>query len=152
MKSTSTPIINSRMSKRKTPAWFAEFEQHQKRKTTKTKFQTNNTTTLSIIPETERQFIWGWCQSRNLDDIFAVVALTYWVRARAHLVVNFLLHPDSKTLYMVLCIHAALKWLGYDEQHKCDFFTDLVGVRKDMKPGVHQRMEMDLLTTLNWEL
>lgn len=109
-------------------------------------------TTLSNVPETEREFIWEWCESRNLDDIFAVVALTYWVRARAEVAVDFLLEENNKRLYMVLCIHVALKWLGYDEQYKCDFFADLVCVHKAIKAQQHQRMEIDLLKALNWEM
>lgn len=147
------------MSKRKKlnrgfrAAWIAEFESNQNDKNnTTTQFQKNNTTTLSTIAHAEREFIWNWCQTRNLDDIFAVVALTYWIRAKAYLAVNFLLDPDSKKLNMVLCIHAAMKWLGYDEEHQCNFLADLVAVRRDMKPGLHQQMELDLLKTLNWEM
>ena len=108
---------------------------------------------LSKVSEAEREFFWNWCGSRHLDDIFAVVALTYWVRARAEVAVSFLFNDKNSTLYMVLCIHLALKWLGYDEENKCNFYKDLVDVvGVDLKPEVHQQMEMDLLKALNWEM
>lgn len=106
--------------------------------------------TMSKISGAERDFIWKWCEVRNLDDIFAVVALTYWVRARADIAVNFFFSDNNKTLYMVLCIHLALKWLGYDEEKKCDFRKDLVEI-ENVQPLIHRQMEIELLTALNWE-
>lgn len=139
--------------KKVTNNWFKEFEKCQhKERIQVVKFREEKQTTLSNVPETERDFVWEWCQSRNLDDIFAVVALTYWVRARAEVAVDFPLEADNKRLYMVLCIHVALKWLGYDEEHKCNFFADLVGVHKEIKAEQHQKMEIDLLKALGWEM
>ena len=110
---------------------------------------------LSKVSDIEREFFWSWCRTRHLDDVFAVVALTYWIRAKAEVAVNFLFNPDNKTLYMVLCIHLALKWLGYDEEKHCNFFKDLADVvdgKGYLKPEVHQQMEVDLLKALNWEM
>ena len=144
------------MNKRRgtiTNDWFKEFEKCQNtERTPVVKFRQEKQVSLSNVSDTEREFIWEWCESRNLDDIFAVVALTYWVRARAEVAVDFLLEAENKRLYMVLCIHIALKWLGYDEQHKCDFFADLVGVHKGIKAEQHRRMEIDLLKALSWEM
>lgn len=106
---------------------------------------------LSTISEVEREFIWNWCETRHLDDVFAVVALTYWVRARADVAVNFFFSDNNKTLYMVLCIHLSLKWLGYDEEYKCDFLKDLAQI-ESIEPKIHQRMEIELLKALNWEM
>lgn len=116
------------------------------------KFYNKKEIALSKISEVEREFIWNWCQKRNLDDVFPVVALTYWTRAKAEVAVDFLLKPENKDLYMVLCIHISLKWLGYDEEYKCDFFKDLVEVDQHLKPDIHRQMEIDLLKALNWEM
>lgn len=130
-------------------SWFKEY--HLKKQ--EVSFYAEAGIELSKVSEAEREFFWNWCGTRHLDDIFAVVALTYWVRARAEVAVNFLFNDKNKILYMVLCIHLSLKWLGYDEEKHCNFLKDLVdavGVR--LKPEVHQRMEMDLLKALNWEM
>lgn len=116
------------------------------------KFYKKREIALSKVPEVEREFIWDWCQKRNLDDIFAVVALTYWIRARAEVAVDFLVKPENKKLYMVLCTHISLKWLGYDEEYKCDFYKDLVEVSADVSACTHRQMEIDMLRALNWEL
>lgn len=115
-------------------------------------FHVSTPDTLSAVSEDEREFVWTWCSDRNLDDIFAVVALTYWVRAKAHVAVNFVIEESSRVVYMVLCIHLSLKWLGYDEDHKCDFFSDIKEVWHTARPEQHQSMEMDLLQSLKWEM
>lgn len=136
--------------KRKVATWFKEFE-GSKGVPEVTLYKNEGGQTLSKVSEVEREFIWNWCEIRWLDEIFAVVALTYWVRARADVAVNFFFNDNYKTLYMVLCIHLSLKWLGYDEENKCDFFKDLVEIEL-IEPKIHQRMEIELLKALNWEM
>jgi hypothetical protein len=127
--------------------WLKDFERGKV-----LEFHVNKDETLSSISEEEREFVWSWCSQRNLDDVFAVVALTYWIRAKAHVAVNFVVEGSSRAVYMVLCIHLSLKWLGYDEDHKCNFFSDIKEVWQDAKPYQHRGMEIDLLRSLNWEM
>ena len=135
--------------------WLREFEdarREDERRKTVVEFYKVKPTELSKISEVEREFIWNWCERRNLDDIYAVVALTYWVRAKAEIAVNFFFQEENKKLYMLICVHLSLKWLGYDEDHKCDFFADLTDVCREMKPERHRGMEIELLMALNWEM
>lgn len=137
--------------RRKVATWFKDFQECNGIPEA-TLYKNSGGETLSKISDAEREFIWNWCGLRHLDDIFAVVALTYWVRARADVAVNFLFKDNNKRLYMVLTIHLALKWLGYDEEKKCDFFKDLVDIDSSLEPKIHQRMEIELLKALNWEM
>lgn len=131
------------------PVWFQELN-----KIPPVQLYRQSNVNLSKIPDKEREFFWDWCGKRHLEDIFAVVGLTYWVRARAEVAINFLVRQENKKLYMILCIHLALKWLGYDEEKKCNFFSDLVEEDKSeyLRPEIHQRMEIDLLRALNWDM
>ena len=131
--------------RRKVAKWFENYTTIPE-----VKFYKDRVNTLSTIPEVEREFFWNWCEIRHLDGVFPVVALTYWVRARSDVAVNFLLDDSNKSLYMVLCIQIALKWLGYDEDHKCEFFKDLVELNPSIQPYEHRRMEYHLLVALNW--
>lgn len=137
----------------KVATWFQEFKRYPEA-TLYRKSGEEEENSLSTISEVEREFIWNWCENRHLDDVFAVVAMTYWVRARADVAINFLFNDNNKRVYMVLCIHLALKWLGYDEENKCDFFKDLVELvgKHFLRPVEHQRMEVDLLKALKWEM
>lgn len=136
--------------KRRKIAWLEELKPCTKLPEP-TLYKNSGGETLANVSEEEREFIWKWCEVRHLDDIFAVVALTYWVRARADVAVNFFFRDSYKRLYMVLCIHLALKWLGYDEENKCDFLKDLVEIEA-VEPKRHQQMEIELLRALNWEM
>ena len=107
---------------------------------------------LSIISECERKFIREWCHFRHIEESFIIVALTYWMRCKSNIAVNFLRFPESKVQYMVLCIHVSLKFGGYCEMYKCNFIKDLNDYYKHITPSKHQSMEMDILRSLNWEL
>lgn len=133
--------------KRPRPRWFEE-----SRRIPDTVLYRKREASVSAIPDTEREFIWAWCRARHIDDVFPVLALTYWLRVRKRISVFFMLCDSNKNIYMVLCVHLALKWLGYDEVFKCSFFTDLVQIYSSMTVGKHQRMEMDLLEALDWEM
>lgn len=107
---------------------------------------------VSRVSDSEREFIRNWCEVRHIDDVFSTLALTYWVRTKARVAVCFILCDANKTLYMILCIHLSLKWLGYDECFKCNFFKDLIDVYPSLKPDKHRLMEVELLEALNWEM
>ena len=128
--------------------WYEDFKSTKRER----KLYKKSPGVLSSTSEFERDFVWGWCGSRFLDDIFPVVALTYWIRCKADVAVNFLLNEKNRELYMVICIHVAMKWLGYDEDHKCDFRKDLLDVYGEVKPEAHRRMEIEILEALNWEM
>ncbi len=105
---------------------------------------------LSRIVGDEREFFVSWVRSRHIEDQHLVLALTYWMRVRADLATFFLVR--DKRLYMILCIHAALKWLGYDEVFKCDFLRDLREVDPRTTPRDHEDLEMEVLKSLSWDL
>lgn len=58
-------------------------------------------------------------------------------------------HP--KEFYMIVCIHIALKWLGYDEVLKCNFVQDLREVAAVTMDN-HQKIEFLVLSELGWDL
>lgn len=106
-------------------------------------------TKLSAIPNDERDFFRGWVESRHLESQYLILALTYWMRIRSEIAVFFLVR--EKKLYMILCIHTALKWLGYDEVYKCNFIQDLREVA-GISSQEHAELEIDVLRSLSWEL
>lgn len=71
------------------------------------------------------------------------------MRVRSKIWTYFLQRP--KELYMIVCIHIALKWLGYDEVLKCNFVKDLREIAPTTKE-VHQEMEFLILSELGWDL
>lgn len=107
---------------------------------------------VCTVNDAERIFIRTWCIKRNLEDLYAIQALTYWVRVKASLVVSFLVRQENRELYMVICIHLALKWHGYDEVFKCDFYRDLKEIYPQIRCCEHQEMEVEILRELQWEL
>ncbi|CAM9206966.1 unnamed protein product [Pylaiella littoralis] len=52
---------------------------------------------------------------------------------------------------MIVCVHIALKWLGYDENRKCNFIGDLRQVGP-ISAATHQEIEYHILSELGWEL
>lgn len=100
----------------------------------------------------ERAFIREWCEVRQLEESHIVVSTTYWLRCKSHIYTSFLMFPEAKDLYIILCVHLALKHLGYDEVHKCNFLLDLVEVYPSMNEGKHQEMEWELFRTLNFDM
>lgn len=107
---------------------------------------------LCTISDAERIFIRNWCATRNLEDMYAIQALTYWIRVKASLVVSFIVRKENRELYMIICIHIALKWHGYDEVFECDFFKDLKEICPFLRCSEHQDMEIEVLRELQWEL
>lgn len=104
---------------------------------------------LSRIPDDERKFFREWVTTRHIEEQYLLLALSYWMRVRAELATMFLV--KDKRLYMVVCIHTALKWLGYDEVYKCNFIKDL----RDIECISHQDhvdLEFEILRGLSWEL
>ena len=77
-----------------------------------TKLFEKKDTKLSRIPDDERGFFCEWVMSRHIEEQYLLLSLSYWMRIRAHIATMFLV--KDKRLYMVACIHTALKWLGYD--------------------------------------
>ncbi len=98
----------------------------------------------------ERAFFLEWTRTRNLDKVYVVLPLTYWMRVKSKIWTCFLQRP--KQIYMIICIHIALKWLGYDETLKCDFIKDLRDVSASITMETHQEAEFLVLSELGWEL
>lgn len=107
---------------------------------------------LTSITDEERIFIKEWCTARNLGENYIVVATTYWLRCKSHLFASFLRFSEAKNLYMILCVHLALKYLGYEEVFKCNFYSDLGEVCPSITVNRHQAMEWELFRTLNFDL
>jgi len=59
---------------------------------------------------------------------------------------------DRQHLYMILCVHLALKYLGYEEVFRCNFYADLGEVCPSITVNRHQAMEWELFRTLNFDL
>lgn len=104
---------------------------------------------VSAVTDEERAYFVDWVEKRNLDKQYLVLALTYWMRVKSRIWTCFLKH--RKELYMVVCIHIALKWLGYDEVSKCDFVKDLRQI-SPVTAEDHQGMEFVVLSELEWDL
>ncbi len=103
----------------------------------------------SAVTDEERAFFFEWATKRNLEKQYVVLSITYWMRVRSKIWTCFLQRP--KELYMIVCIHIALKWLGYDEVMKCNFVKDLREIAPTTKE-VHQEMEFLILSELGWDL
>ncbi|CAM9092365.1 unnamed protein product [Ectocarpus sp. 12 AP-2014] len=103
----------------------------------------------SAVTDEERAFFLEWATKRHIEKQFVVLALTYWMRVRSKIWTCFLIRP--KQLYMIACIHIALKWLGYDEILKCNFIKDLREVEPLTKEA-HQEIEFLILGELGWDL
>ncbi len=107
---------------------------------------------LSSVTNDERDFFWGWCRERYIDDAYIVNAILIWIRSKSKLSVYFLLRDFNKELYMKLCIHLSLKWNCYDEVHKCDFLYDLRCTYDGITPKEHWEMEFEILSILEWNI
>lgn len=103
----------------------------------------------SAVTDKERNFFLEWATKRNLEKQYVVLALTYWMRVRSKIWTCFLERP--KQLYMIACIHVALKWLGYDEVLKCNFIKDLREAAH-VTVETHQDIEYLVLSELGWDL
>lgn len=73
------------------------------------------------------------------------------MRVRSKIWANMLIKGHPKEFYMIVCIHLALKWLGYDEVLKCNFVQDLREVAA-VTMVVHQEIEFLVLIELGWFL
>lgn len=104
---------------------------------------------LSKIPDDEREFFREWVFSRHIEEQYLLLALSYWMRIRSGLVIMFLV--KDKRMYMIACIHTALKWLGYDEVYKCNFIQDFREIGS-INPQQHAELEFEILRELSWEL
>ncbi|AAR26968.1 FirrV-1-I3 [Feldmannia irregularis virus a] len=116
--------------------------------TTKTKAKS------CIILPNEREFMWTWTRTRSLDDVYAVLASTIWIRIKDQVALfSFSIRSDSvKEVYLIVCIHIAMKYLGYDEVFRCNFVHDLVQVSPTMDAHTHQRLEFEVLHALDWTI
>lgn len=104
----------------------------------------------SAVTDEERAFFLEWATKRNLEKQHVVLALTYWMRVRSKIWTCFLI-PHHKEFSMIVCVHIALKWLGYDEENKCNFIQDL----REIGPitmETHQEIEFLILGELAWDL
>ena len=105
----------------------------------------------SPVTDEERAYFLEWVTKRNLPKQYFVLALTYWMRVRSRVWANMLIKGHPKEFYMIVCIHLALKWLGYDEVLKCNFVQDLQEVAA-VTMDVHQEIEFLVLSELGWFL
>ena len=103
----------------------------------------------SAVTDEERAFFFEWGAKRNLEKQYVVLAIIYWMRVRSKIWTSFLERP--KQFYMIVCIHIALKWLGYDEVLKCNFIKDLREVGP-ITMETHQSLEVMILSELHWDL
>jgi len=141
-------IDEKRFVKRKSVSWRRKSK--SKRCINHTfKLYEKNLSKLSGISDEERSFFHHWVRARHLDDEYLILSLTYWMRVRAGLATLFLVR--DKRIYMILCLHIALKWLGYDEVYKCNFIEDIREVY-NVNPQEHSELEMEVLRELSWEL
>ncbi|CAM9103176.1 unnamed protein product [Ectocarpus sp. 8 AP-2014] len=108
-------------------------------------------TVASPVTDGERAFFLEWVTKRNVGKQYFVLALTYWMRVRSKIWANMLIKEHPKEFYMIVCIHIALKWLGYDEVLKCNFVRDLREVAA-VTMDAHQNIEFLLLSELGWNL
>ena len=102
--------------------------------------------------DSDRKFFLDWCFSRNLETMYAIQGLVYWLRAKAHLGPFLQLRETNRAVYMVLCIHLSLKWWGYDEMFKCCFINDLREISSSITVLEHQSKEFQLLEVLGFRL
>ena len=109
-------------------------------------------TTISSISDEERDFIRSWCYHRNLDDIYSIRSILYWIRIRDKISYSWVLGKEKKNLYMILCIHISLKFDGYDELFSCNFLRDLREIYPMLDPSSHSNMEFEILSHLQWDL
>lgn len=107
---------------------------------------------LSRVRDEERDYIRRWCSVRHIEDSYAIRAIIYWMRVRSSLAVFFRLSDHNRELYMVICIHVAMKWQGYDEMYAVDYLKDLRTIDPGLAVTVHQDMEYEVLNNLGWEL
>ena len=112
-------------------------------------FRSDKVVTASYISEPERNFFRDWTFSRHIGEQYLVLALSYWTRVKASLGTFFIIR--KKELYMISCIHLSLKWLGYDEEYKCNFIADYRQVSNITKDE-HKEIELHVLKELNWVL
>lgn len=103
----------------------------------------------SAVTDEERAFFFEWGTKRKLEKQYVVLAIIYWMRVRSKIWTSFLERP--KQIYMIVCIHIALKWLGYDEVLKCNFIKDLREVGP-ITMEMHQSIEVMILSELCWDL
>ena len=87
------------MKPRKVAHWYEDFQKSSQRRRDFYDDESQGTP-LSTTSEVERGFVWSWCEDRFLEDTFPVVALTYWVRCKAKIAVNFLLDEKNKELLL----------------------------------------------------
>lgn len=133
---------------------ISESKKHDKYKHIPYSLHVHTDISLSPVTEYERGFINDWCRSRRIDESYSTQSLVYWIRVKRHLSVTLMLREKNVDLYMVICIHLALKWQGYEEatDSKCPFYNDLLKIYPDLTKVEHSSMEFELLTFLNWEL
>jgi len=112
-------------------------------------FRSTKVVTSSPISEDERHFFREWAHLRHIDDQYVVLALSYWTRVKSSLGPFFIIR--KKELYMITCLHISLKWLGYDEEYKCNFIADFRQVSNITKDE-HKELEMHILKELDWTL
>lgn len=105
----------------------------------------------SPVTDEERAYFLEWVTERNLQKEYFVLALTYWMRVRSKIWANMLIKEHPKEFYMIVCIHVALKWLGYDEVLRCNFVQDLREVAA-VTMDAHQEIEFLVLSELGWNL
>ena len=112
-------------------------------------------TDSAVIPVTpvtpgEREFFWTWTRTRHLEDVYAVLSLTIWVRVKHHVcqLLKFTeFTPLPREVCMIICIHISMKYLGYDELFKCKFRDDLA-----VTAETHRKLEFSILQALDWTI
>lgn len=124
------------------------YEHRERIKRREYPFHDKYPTSFAEITEDERHFVWEWCRVRRLDTVVSVLSLTFWLRCK-----NSFDPPqfDAK-VYMVVCSHLALKWLGYDEVFTMPYLEDLQFEDRTLIPSQHRKIEVEILKALHWDL
>jgi hypothetical protein len=111
--------------------------------------QTNIPVAVSVIPTEDREWFTEWGEERFIEDVFVAQALCYWVRTRQMAVEE---REMPMGVYKVLCMHIAMKWLGYDEIYDINFLRDLRSEMGDITSTEHLETEIKILRFLQWKL
>lgn len=127
---------------------------HDKYKHNPYRLHVHTPLSLPCITDYERDFMNSWCIVRKIDESYLTQSLIYWIRIKKHLSITLMLCDRNVELYMVICIHLALKWQGYEEDTdtKCPFYSDLLAIYRGLTRSEHSSMEFEVLSLLNWEL
>ncbi|AAR26887.1 FirrV-1-B12 precursor [Feldmannia irregularis virus a] len=107
---------------------------------------------MSAVTPEERNFFWTWTRTRYLEDVYTVLALTIWIRAKRYVIELRRVHAVPREVCMIICIHISMKYLGYDELFACRFRDDLLPYYCTMTAKMHEQLEYKILRALDWTI